>query len=447
MVKNLFSKEKLTPRNLLLFSFVLIVLALIFFSLFKPISQDEGVFLTIGRGITSGKIPYLDFFDHKPPGIYYLFAALFPLFGKNILFYRIFLWTINIISAFLIAKIAQKYLEKEGIIAGLIYLYLLLYFEGNYLIAEPFVAFFTLLSLWVLLSEKRWKYFWSGASIAMAILFKQTAIIGLAILVTYIFVKEKSLKKVGQFLLPIAMSVIFLIMWMWQKGALAEAYNQIIVLNLTSYPVARVSDFFAGIKDSFTRTWWIWIAAIFGILKYGKDKKLLLAFLLLPIPPFLVRGYPHYWIQILPFAAIFSAIGFFEISKFKPQLIAYFLLLIAIISVYQNFLWSKWIYADNLKKIETERQVAQKISDSKSEYLLAENQFVGFYFLTDKKPLTKYLYLTEINSGENAEGKTIEALKNHPDTTIIWPSDPNFAYAKKLQAYILYSKNLNLIEQ
>jgi hypothetical protein len=38
---------------------------------------DSGVFATIGKAIVHGALPYRDFWDHKPPGIYYIDAFIF----------------------------------------------------------------------------------------------------------------------------------------------------------------------------------------------------------------------------------------------------------------------------------------------------------------------------------------------------------------------------------
>jgi hypothetical protein len=42
---------------------------------------DSSVFLTIAQGMLRGKTPYLDFFDHKGPLIYFINAAGLALGG------------------------------------------------------------------------------------------------------------------------------------------------------------------------------------------------------------------------------------------------------------------------------------------------------------------------------------------------------------------------------
>lgn len=44
---------------------------------------DAAVFAIIGRGILNGQLPYRDYWDHKPPGIYYIDAGILRVFPNN----------------------------------------------------------------------------------------------------------------------------------------------------------------------------------------------------------------------------------------------------------------------------------------------------------------------------------------------------------------------------
>ncbi len=39
-----------------------------------PLERDEGLFAVIGRAILDGAVPYRDVFEHKPPGVFYVYA-------------------------------------------------------------------------------------------------------------------------------------------------------------------------------------------------------------------------------------------------------------------------------------------------------------------------------------------------------------------------------------
>ena len=78
--------------------FLLSVIALSLLTMFRGVGiYDDSVFLTIARGITQDLVPYLDLFDTKPPGVYYLFAAVGGNFGGAWWVPRLFLCLVNII--------------------------------------------------------------------------------------------------------------------------------------------------------------------------------------------------------------------------------------------------------------------------------------------------------------------------------------------------------------
>lgn len=48
-----------------------------------PMGRDQAMYGLIGRGILNGQIPYVDFWDVKPPAIYYIYAFGIGLFGSG----------------------------------------------------------------------------------------------------------------------------------------------------------------------------------------------------------------------------------------------------------------------------------------------------------------------------------------------------------------------------
>jgi len=43
-----------------------------------PLDRDEGAFGLVGQAILQGELPFRDIFDHKPPGVFYAYAAALP---------------------------------------------------------------------------------------------------------------------------------------------------------------------------------------------------------------------------------------------------------------------------------------------------------------------------------------------------------------------------------
>ena len=52
--------------------------------LFLPFERDEGAYAYIAEIIDRGGLPYRDAFDHKPPGIYYLYHLSFSVFSNTV---------------------------------------------------------------------------------------------------------------------------------------------------------------------------------------------------------------------------------------------------------------------------------------------------------------------------------------------------------------------------
>jgi hypothetical protein len=49
----------------------------------RPFYHDPSVFIVIGRGLFSGQVPFLDLWDHKPPGTYLVGSAAWALYQSD----------------------------------------------------------------------------------------------------------------------------------------------------------------------------------------------------------------------------------------------------------------------------------------------------------------------------------------------------------------------------
>jgi len=68
-------------RTALVFALVGLLLALPVLA--YPLGRDQGTYANIAQTIRSGGLPYSDMWDIKPPMIYYLYAAIFSIFGAT----------------------------------------------------------------------------------------------------------------------------------------------------------------------------------------------------------------------------------------------------------------------------------------------------------------------------------------------------------------------------
>lgn len=423
--------------TLILSSFLLIL------TLYKPLNQDEGVFLTIGRFLHNGVLPYRDIFDHKVPGIYLLNYIILGI-TTNIVFIKIIFVAINLCSVVLVTKIYQKISSNVRYIylPAIFYLIMLIIFEGNFLITEIPMIFCLLLALNFALQNNK-NYFLIGLFCGLAIIFKQTALISSLIIIIYsVFKSKKDITKIVlSFFLPILLVLFYLII----SRTLKFGFEQIIWLNLCCYPKEPIYIVIKSLSFYFLHSLPILFLAAFELFFIAKNFRsernmiIITLLLLLPIPFLLIRHYPHYWIQIIPFISILAASGMERIINNKYFLLKIFAFASILLILVINFRWFRWQFSQ--KYIEQYHEQYQAISYLEANNLneiIAENQFSFFSFYNSSKPLSKYLYITEINNQNNqAEKKIIELLETNRNITLLWPEDQNYTLAKKLQQYII----------
>jgi hypothetical protein len=63
---------------------------LLFPTVFWPFDYDQGTFAYGGSALLRGEKPYIDFWDIKPPNIFFEYALAFAVFGKSVLALRIY---------------------------------------------------------------------------------------------------------------------------------------------------------------------------------------------------------------------------------------------------------------------------------------------------------------------------------------------------------------------
>lgn len=74
------------------YDYIILTLGILILSLtvFFPVSSDMATFIQGGMILKNGGALYVDYFDVKPPFVYYFFEFLYSMFGKNITLYRLF---------------------------------------------------------------------------------------------------------------------------------------------------------------------------------------------------------------------------------------------------------------------------------------------------------------------------------------------------------------------
>lgn len=336
------------PWSLILLAALFAVLALTVLAQANPGTEypgrDSGAFIYIGKQIVKGYLPYLDLWDSKPPGIFYLNALALRL-GRGM---RWGVWLVEF--GFLFSAIAASYhLLKNlwGIVPAIFGVFTWLWGlnfvleGGNFTEEYPLVLHFLALILFLQLIQnprRRLFYFALGLFFSISLLFRPNNAVVEALVILFLGVSllvKRDLKAFSTavlwaalgILLPLAISFAYFA----YLGVLQEMIEASFIYNLTygttkfsSYPPLQVGFDYLNLA-----AWIGLVGYLFFLLRVKEvfQSPHLLLFLLMIIgTPIAIlvsdlarRSYGHYFINWLPFIALLSAFAFLTVQeKFLP---------------------------------------------------------------------------------------------------------------------------------
>jgi len=215
-----------------------LLLSLAVCPLFGLIIDDKEFFRYTGLVILKGGVPYRDFFDHKPPLIYFINAA-------GLLFGRWGLWMINaglaLTITFLLFRISRRYrLAYPWLLPFLFNLMIRdnLISEGTDLTRE-YSTFFVMFFFIVLMGKNRCRYFLLGLFTALVFFTQQDQVLSLLPFLVYVLFFEKMTASVWVRILRLAagfLSVTMpLVLYFAWHHALGDFWQDAYLFNFTWY--------------------------------------------------------------------------------------------------------------------------------------------------------------------------------------------------------------------
>lgn len=292
-------------------------------------ARDSGVFLYVGNGILDGKIPFSDYWDHKPPLVYFL-NALVLFIGNNSLS---FLWLFEFIFLFVSAVLNFKLLTKLfGNVAGVIGTAILLIMFGGLIQGgnqiEEYAFLFQLAILHIFISIKKDKvtflpYVFIGVLSGIIFLIKQNIIaivLSISIIALYEGVVYRKfrvgIKKIFYLSLGVLPVLCVLAIYFVKHNALNQLIDQAFLYNFIYSKTPIQQKIFSSIqyfKIFPPYSILIIIGYTFGLIDLYKNKMSTLNIIRLnsvvfPLGLILVgasgRSYFHYYISLLPISAL-----------------------------------------------------------------------------------------------------------------------------------------------
>ncbi|KYK27028.1 MAG: hypothetical protein AYK23_00285 [Candidatus Proteinoplasmatales archaeon SG8-5] len=453
-------------------------------------SVDESVFGVIGRGILEGKLPYGDFFDHKPPGIH-LVAASVLWMSDSLLALRISVIITNLISSLLIILLVNEVFpdnRRMGMIAAILFLGSTVFYEGIWFLTEVFmVPFLLLFALFFLRGVRKGDnrfLFIAGISLGIASQFKQVGIlyaIPVPFIFLYLYLGERSKDAFSKNLFSFVafalgfLTVMILVMATFAGLGLFDEYYINVWSSNSNYVVGPSIGIFENIKGYYVNDLAylaIWVPIIVGCGLLGRDilkrnissKNRVLGFILLlalvGLSTLLIRQYKHYMIVALPFLAVFCAYYMDDWLDFKitwGNLKKAAVLILSFVIIFQFVFFVGKPFKTTAYRQEMIDYIKEHVDENRTIMMLKDPTY---YFTCDLPPPDENIYYFSVNHNLtwNAQslinttqqgyvqyviiGKgyadTIRETPDHPLNPVILYLDANYMTYEYYEGYNVY---------
>lgn len=352
-----------TKRNLAVFGFFFILACLFRLPAFflSVIDPDDSVYLLMARSLLDGSPPYIEVWDHKPPGIYLLFLISQVVLGKSIFAIRMLACVAVACTSYVLyrlGKILVKDGTKLGLIAGI--LYITFSSRGGALTSNteifyiPFVtvSFYLLFSWDLFLSEFRerpnyLRLLTIGLLMGLALQIKQVVIFDLLaltiILTVIIYTRTKpNTKHLAQTLMK---AYAF-----FSIGVLSPLLLILTYFAVTGYIDIYIhSNFLANI--AYGQVEYPSFPHLMSILLKRFDRYLLLWFCLFAMPIYFLftKDTDHKEKKKMLFVAAWLSAGFLSLIYTKRLWNYYFLQLLPSLSLISSYMITRLFLSDKVK--------------------------------------------------------------------------------------------------
>jgi MFS family permease len=333
--------EGLSAKPALIFLAIMVaVMAMRMPLLNVPLDRDEGACAYIGWRMGLHEIPYRDWMDQKPPGIFWVYRLALALPWEPVRAIHLVGALFAAVSAGVLFLLARRFLEPFWAVVAAVLLGLLSAdptAQGNAANTELFMQLPFLLSLLAFLGattgshHRRRLMVLCGALAGLAALFKQAAALYWVLLVALypIFCekKERRRRKTLAFAAWTAAGAVVVwgvvMAWFLSQHAGPEFVHSVLFHNLdyigTVSPADRLAHFKEAVASLFKSQAIIWLLAFFGsvVLLQRRQRKwfmFLMLWLMTSAVGVNASGFflPHYFQSLLAplsLAAAFGAAG------------------------------------------------------------------------------------------------------------------------------------------
>ncbi len=420
-----------------------------------PLERDEGAYAYMADALGRGETPYVDVFDHKPPLIYYIYAAAFKIFGHSAEAVRLMALIAVGFACLQIAAMVYKYTVSlwaallAGIFLGWATLNPTLASVGanTEVFTLPFIIFGTRL---LVEGGGWWRYFCAGLAFGVGILIKQpVAFIGLGIYLAVVWQWVNKPQRMVMLSAGCALGVtipfLALVLYYYSIGQMACFWDCFYSYNkeyIAFFPMERSWARFQMVnRQIFLNDPLFWGLGIAGVVYVINDKRklwldrLVLTFWSIGSVVALGIGrfyHGHYYIVLLPVVAYGLGVLIHRIRISPAFGVRALVLLIVALTLNYGPLWNKTPQEMCIASYEGSTGVVFARAQVVGEYLAmkarGESAFIvgsepEILFYAGLKSASRMIYNLPLISPTRKileyNGQTIVELKKHPPQWLI----------------------------
>jgi hypothetical protein len=396
-------------------------------SVFGYLGGDEAIIAYYSLRILQGSILYRDLFDTKPPGLFFIVALIFWIFGNNIIIPRIFSMLVSCFTGIPLFFIGKKIRNTiTGLAAALLFVFDPLSLKTGIVIhAGSTMIFFMVVSVYFYtLTDKNKQsslLFLVGIFIGISTIIKQPGILILPVILLDLFLKKNSYKSLLKYIVYISSGTItamvpVVLSFLFTK-ALDHVFFALILFNLSfskeMTPFAKFHNFYYYVL---LRNPLIWIIGVLGLLFANKSKKdwnfLITGWFVLSLLAIMSLKTPwdHYYLQVVPPLCLSCSIFLQELfstktvklNRLKVDIIKVgtCFLFLSIIIYAETSLYTNPRYSTKLSmfssELEGQNQVASYIIDHTNPDDKIFATHAAYYFLTGREGGYKFQHLSSV---------------------------------------------------
>jgi|AGTN01.2.fsa_nt_gi hypothetical protein len=286
---------------------------------------DTRIFFRMADLILQGGTPYVDFRDPKPPLIFFLLAVPQAL-GAGMAGGLLLTAIANFVSAAAVMKIGWRlYGRGAGLAAGLLFVVNIAWAQGYFVLTEPFVLSFMLLSVWLMLSGGRHGYLMAGISAGLAIGFKQYALLIVPIALFYALRKGEA-KSFLPYIVGVVLPLLVVFAGLfatygadagiaslyWSFGVAPTYFTEASIEEVTAYQIGDPAEAAAWVALAMSLFAPLVALAAAGAAakRRGPEVELFIVAAVAFAATLVIRPFLHYWALALPFAVLLAAGAF-----------------------------------------------------------------------------------------------------------------------------------------